>query len=66
MVQLPQGVDESAINARFENGVLEITIRGAAAVQEPKRIQVEGDGESPGEGSSGAAGSGDQQSTGSQ
>ena len=46
--------------------VLEVTIRGVAAVQEPKRIQVEGDGESPGEGSSGAEDSGDQQSTGGQ
>ena len=63
-LQLPQGVDESAINARFENGVLEVTIQGAAAVQEPKRIQIEG-GESSGEGSSGGEqGSGGQQSTG--
>ena len=29
----PPGCDESAINAGFENGVLEVTIRGAAAVQ---------------------------------
>jgi HSP20 family protein len=42
---LPQGVDESSISARFDGGVLEIRVSGAAAVQEPKRIQVEaGDG----------------------
>ena len=26
----------------FEDGVLEVTIEGAAAVREPKRIQIEG------------------------
>ena len=41
-LQLPEGVDEDNIRARFENGVLEVTLQGAAAVQEPKRIQVEG------------------------
>jgi HSP20 family protein len=39
---LPQGTDESKINARYEHGVLELTVEGAAAVQEPKRIQIEG------------------------
>ena len=39
-LHLPQDVDENEINARFENGVLEVTIPGAAA-QEPRRIQVE-------------------------
>ena len=39
---LPESVDESAINARFQDGVLEVRITGAAAVQEPKRIQIEG------------------------
>jgi len=34
------------------------------AVQEERRIQIEGDGENPGAGSSGAEESGDQQSTG--
>ena len=38
---LPEGVDESKIHARFENGVLEVRVAGAAAVQEPKRIQIE-------------------------
>ncbi len=42
---LPQGVDESSISARFDGGVLEVRVSGAAAVQEPKRIQIEaGDG----------------------
>ncbi len=39
---LPEGTDESKIHARFENGVLEVTVEGAAAVEEPKRIQIEG------------------------
>jgi HSP20 family protein len=39
---LPEGVDESKIHARYENGVLEVTVEGAAAVQEPRRIQIEG------------------------
>ena len=37
---LPEGVDEESIRARFEDGVLEVTIEGAAAVREPKRIQI--------------------------
>jgi HSP20 family protein len=41
---LPQGTDESHINARFDDGVLEVRVAGAAAVQEPKRIQIEGEG----------------------
>jgi HSP20 family protein len=39
---LPEGTDESKIHARYDNGVLEVTVEGAAAVQEPKRIQIEG------------------------
>jgi HSP20 family protein len=39
---LPEGTDESKIHACYENGVLEVTVEGAAAVQEPKRIQIEG------------------------
>lgn len=41
---LPEGVDESKIRARYEDGVLEVIVEGAAAVEEPKRIQVEGPG----------------------
>jgi HSP20 family protein len=44
---LPEGVDESKIHARFQDGVLEVKVEGAAAVREPKRIQIEG-GESSG------------------
>jgi HSP20 family protein len=39
---LPQGTDESNIGARFQDGVLEVRVAGAAAVPEPKRIQIEG------------------------
>jgi HSP20 family protein len=39
---LPQGTDESSINARFNDGVLEVRVAGAAAVHEPKRIQIGG------------------------
>jgi HSP20 family protein len=42
---LPQGTDESKISARFEDGVLEVRVTGAAAVQEPKRIQIGGSGD---------------------
>ncbi len=37
---LPEGTDESKISARFEDGVLEVRVRGAAVIQEPKRIQI--------------------------
>jgi HSP20 family protein len=39
---LPEGTDESKISARFEDGVLEVRVQGAAVVEEPKRIQIEG------------------------
>ena len=39
---LPEGLDESKIHARYDNGVWEVPVEGAAAVQEPKRIQIEG------------------------
>ena len=38
---LPEGVEEDGIRARYEDGVLEVTLEGAAAVREPRRIQVE-------------------------
>lgn len=47
-LQLPQGVDESNITARFDNGVLEVVIEGAAEAQEPRRVQVEGQQEGNG------------------
>jgi HSP20 family protein len=39
---LPEGVDESKVHARFEDGVLEVTVQGAAVEQAPKRIEIEG------------------------
>ena len=45
---LPQGTDESGISARFQDGVLEVRVAGAAAIQEPKRIQIQGSGEQEG------------------
>lgn len=39
---LPEDVDESKVHARFQSGVLEVTVEGAAAVKEPKRIEIEG------------------------
>ena len=40
-MSLPEGVNEDEIDATFEDCVLEISIRrGAAAVQEPRRIQI--------------------------
>ena len=44
-MSLPEGTDESNISARFLDGVLEVRVAGAAAVREPKRIQIEGSGE---------------------
>ena len=39
---LPEGTDESKIHARFDDGVLEVTVEGAAVEQAPKRIEIEG------------------------
>jgi HSP20 family protein len=39
---LPEGADESKIHARFQDGVLEVRVQGAAWVEEPKRIEIEG------------------------
>ena len=38
---LPEGTDESKIHARFEDGVLEVTVEGAAVEQAPKHIEIE-------------------------
>lgn len=37
---LPAGVSENDITAEFDNGLVEITIQGAAATPEPRRIEV--------------------------
>lgn len=42
---LPEGIDESKIHARFENGVLEVNVEGAAVERSPKRIEIEGSDE---------------------
>ena len=48
-VALPEGIDESKISARYENGVLEVRVQGGAVAREPKRIQIQGpSGESSG------------------
>jgi HSP20 family protein len=38
---LPEGVDEEKIHARHQDGILEVALEGAAAVREPKSIQIE-------------------------
>jgi HSP20 family protein len=37
---LPSGIDESRISADFDNGLMEITVRGGAMAVEPRRIEV--------------------------
>jgi len=37
---LPEGTSSGAIGADFENGLVEIAVRGAAAVAEPARIEL--------------------------
>jgi HSP20 family protein len=44
-VTLPENVDDSKIHARFQDGVLEVTVDNAAVIEEPKRIQIEGTSE---------------------
>ena len=40
-ITLPAGIDESDINADYDNGLLEVTVRGgAAAAAEPRRIKI--------------------------
>jgi HSP20 family protein len=43
-MSLPEGIDESKIHAKFEDGVLEVNVEGAAVERAPKRIQIEGAG----------------------
>ena len=38
---LPAGINEDAVSADFENGLLEVTVQGGAtAAPEPRRIQI--------------------------
>ncbi len=40
-ITLPAGINEDAISADFENGLLEVTVRGGAtAAPEPRRIRI--------------------------
>ena len=38
---LPEGVEEEKIHARYRDGILEVTLEGAAAAREPRRVQIE-------------------------
>jgi HSP20 family protein len=38
---LPEDVDEKKVRARYQDGILEVTLEGAAAAREPRRIQIE-------------------------
>lgn len=40
-IALPEDVGEDQISARFEEGLLEVIVRGAAAARGPKAIQIE-------------------------
>jgi HSP20 family protein len=40
-LKLPQGIDKGAISASFENGLLEITVKGGVDRHEPERIQID-------------------------
>lgn len=37
---LPEGIREDAVNATFENGMLEILVKGGAAPEQPSRIEI--------------------------
>jgi HSP20 family protein len=60
-LQLPQEVDEDDVSARFEDGVLEVVIEGAAEGQEPKHVQVESSNGGGSSKSQQEEGNGDQQ-----
>jgi predicted phage tail protein len=38
---LPEDVDEEKVRARYQDGILEVTLEGAVAAREPRRIQIE-------------------------
>ena len=40
VINLPDGVDGSKMDARFEDGLLEITIEGGANLPEPQRVRI--------------------------
>jgi HSP20 family protein len=46
-IDLPEGVGKDDISAVFEDGLLEITVAGAAAAREPERVEVRTAGTGP-------------------
>jgi HSP20 family protein len=46
-INFPEGIDTSRIGATFEDGLLEITVRGAAAGQEVEEIPISDRDEGP-------------------
>jgi HSP20 family protein len=39
-IKLPEGIDRSDISASFEDGLLEITVKGGVDRHEPERIEI--------------------------
>ncbi|MBA2374873.1 MAG: Hsp20/alpha crystallin family protein [Rubrobacter sp.] len=39
-INLPENVGNDNISARFENGMLEVTVKGGAIISEPRQIQI--------------------------
>ena len=39
-MKLPEGIVGSKVSARFENGLLEVTVKGGADHQGPERIEI--------------------------
>ena len=39
-INLPEGVDEDRIDAKFVDGLLEITVKGGANLPEPRRVRI--------------------------
>jgi HSP20 family protein len=37
---LPSGIEEGRISAEFDNGLMEVTVRGGATVVQPRRIKI--------------------------
>ncbi|CAN5456605.1 MAG: Hsp20/alpha crystallin family protein [Rubrobacteraceae bacterium] len=39
-INLPENVGNDNISARFENGMLEVTVKGGAIISEPRQIRI--------------------------
>lgn len=39
-INLPESVGNDKISARFDNGMLEVTVKGGAVISEPERIRI--------------------------